>query len=44
MQFRNKYRTADVLIIDDIQFLVAKDRTQEEFSIPSTRCIHTASR
>mgnify|MGYP000690707043 CR=1 FL=1 len=30
-QFRNKYRTADVLIIDDIQFLVAKDRTQEEF-------------
>ncbi len=31
VQFRNKYRTADVLIIDDIQFLVAKDRTQEEF-------------
>lgn len=31
VQFRNKYRTADVLIIDDIQFLVSKDRTQEEF-------------
>ncbi len=31
VQFRNKYRTANVLIIDDIQFLVAKDRTQEEF-------------
>lgn len=31
VEFRNKYRTADVLIIDDIQFLVAKDRTQEEF-------------
>ncbi len=31
VQFRNKYRTANVLIIYDIQFLVAKDRTQEEF-------------
>lgn len=31
VQFRNKYRTADVLIIDDIQFLISKDRTQEEF-------------
>ncbi len=31
VQFRNKYRTADVLIIDDIQFLVSRDRTQEEF-------------
>jgi chromosomal replication initiator protein len=30
-EFRHKYRTVDVLLIDDIQFLAGKDRTKEEF-------------
>jgi chromosomal replication initiator protein len=41
--FKQRYRTADVLLLDDVQFLESKDRTAEEFLYTLEAALNTGA-
>ena len=42
-EFKARYRTIDVLLLDDVQFFDGKEQILEEFSTPSILCTKPTS-